>query len=118
MIRNKFGRIGVFAALSTGALTLTGCNNALEGGLTGAAGGALVGLGIGALSGNEGDGAAIGALSGAALGAVIGDQNRRNAEYNYGRGYGGGGGYYYERQNYYQPRYRGRESYHYTPYCD
>lgn len=115
-------RVGALATLSALALTMTGCNNALEGGLAGGALGALGGLAIGGLTGNEGEGAVIGAVSGAALGGIIGDQNRRNAEYRYGGGYGGGhydrdyGNYYYQERTYYQPRYRGRE--HYSPYCD
>ena len=110
--RPSLFRIGGAAALTTVALAMTGCNNAGQGAVSGGIAGALVGLGIGALSGNEGDGAAIGALSGAALGAVIGDQNRRadqrsgyygNRPY-YQDSYGGGGYYYNDA-----PRYRGRE---------
>ena len=47
--------------------------------------GVVAGLGIGALSGNEGDGAAIGAISGAVGGAIIGDQNARNERYSRNR---------------------------------
>ena len=104
------------AALTLLALGLGGCNNALEGGLTGAAGGALVGMGLGSLSGNMGEGAAAGALLGGLGGALIGDQNRRRDEYHsYDRGYGN---YYYQERGYDEPRYRGREHRHYTPYCD
>lgn len=115
-VGNRMGmRAGAVAVLGVMALGLGGCNNALEGGLSGAAGGALVGMGLGSLSGNMGEGAAAGALIGGLGGAIIGDQNRRRDDY---RGYDRGGGYYYEQRGYYQPRYRGREHYHYTPYCD
>lgn len=60
------------------ALAGTGCSNAGQGALSGAAVGALGGLTIGSLSGDAGEGAAIGAVSGAIVGGVIGDQNSRN----------------------------------------
>ena len=63
-----------------GAAALTGCNNAVEGGVTGGAIGALGGLAIGSLTGSAGAGAAIGAVSGAIGGAVIGDQNERRSQ--------------------------------------
>lgn len=59
------------------AASATGCNNAGEGALSGAALGALGGLAIGSLSGDAGAGAAIGAVAGGIGGAVIGDQNER-----------------------------------------
>lgn len=65
------GVAGVSAAM------LTGCNNAGQGALSGAALGALGGMAIGSMSGNMGEGAAIGAAGGAIGGAVLGDQNRR-----------------------------------------
>ena len=80
-IRTRVLRLGLTAVLATGALTLTGCNNAGEGALSGAALGALIGMGIGSTQGEMGDGAAIGALAGAGLGAIIGDQNQRNDRY-------------------------------------
>jgi len=63
-------------------LTSTGCNNAGEGALSGAALGALGGLAIGSVTGSAGKGAAIGAVAGGVGGAVIGDQNQRNARNN------------------------------------
>lgn len=66
-------------ALAALAACLSGCNNAGEGALSGAAVGALGGLAIGSLTGSAGAGAAIGAISGAAVGGVIGDQNERNS---------------------------------------
>jgi uncharacterized lipoprotein NlpE involved in copper resistance len=73
-------------ALTAATFSLTGCNNALEGGVTGGALGGLAGFGIGSAFGDAGKGAAIGAISGAVFGGVQGDQNRRNA----GGGYHGG----------------------------
>lgn len=63
------------------ALTVSGCNNAGEGALSGAAVGALSGLAIGSFTGNAGAGAAIGAVAGGVSGAFIGDQNQRNSRY-------------------------------------
>lgn len=57
--------------------TLTGCNNAGEGALTGAGIGALAGMGLGSLGGKMGIGAAAGAIIGGVGGAIIGDQNAR-----------------------------------------
>ncbi|OYW16502.1 MAG: hypothetical protein B7Z39_00525 [Novosphingobium sp. 12-64-8] len=56
--------------LAGAALTVSGCarNYAAEGGLAGAAGGALIGA---ATDGNVGRGAAIGAAAGGAVGALI-----------------------------------------------
>jgi hypothetical protein len=59
-------------------MCLFGCNNALQGGASGAALGALAGLGLGALTGDMGKGAAAGAIIGGVGGALLGDQNRRN----------------------------------------
>ncbi|MCA9292489.1 MAG: hypothetical protein KDA20_01605 [Phycisphaerales bacterium] len=70
------------AVLVATGLTATGCNSAGEGAASGAAFGALVGMGLGSLSGDMGKGAAAGALIGAAGGAIIGDQNERNDRYN------------------------------------
>ena len=56
-----------------------GCNNAVEGGLSGAGIGALGGLAIGSLTGSAGAGAAIGAIAGGVGGMIIGDQNERNS---------------------------------------
>ncbi len=82
--------VGVVAALIAGgamATTMSGCNNAFEGGASGAGLGALVGMGLGSLGGNMGAGAAAGALIGGLGGAVIGDQNARNGTHvNYGSG--------------------------------
>ncbi|MGP1345089.1 MAG: glycine zipper domain-containing protein [Phycisphaerales bacterium] len=80
--RARNARRAALIATAAAATTLLGCNNALEGGASGAGLGALAGLGIGSLSGNAGEGAAIGAISGALLGGIIGDQNqRREADY-------------------------------------
>ena len=70
---------GVIGASGVLLFSASGCNNALEGGVTGAGAGALAGLAIGSLSGNAGSGAAIGAIAGGLGGAVIGDQNERQS---------------------------------------
>lgn len=69
------------AAVIAGGLTLgnAGCNNALEGGLSGAGLGALTGMAVGSAFGHMGSGAAIGAAAGALGGVIIGDQNERRA---------------------------------------
>lgn len=61
-------------------LGASGCENAGQGAVSGAAIGALGGLAIGSITGEAGAGAAIGAIGGAIGGAVIGDQNRRAEE--------------------------------------
>ncbi|MGH7244489.1 MAG: glycine zipper domain-containing protein [Phycisphaerales bacterium] len=78
---SRSGRSKLSAAVVAGALMLgaTGCNNALEGGLSGAGMGALAGMAIGSVFGQMGAGAAIGAAAGALGGVVIGDQNQRRA---------------------------------------
>jgi hypothetical protein len=99
-------RLGLIAAALTSALGLTGCNNALSGGATGAGLGALAGMGLGSLSGDMGKGAAAGAIIGAVGGAIIGDQNARASS----RSYGGSTYYYtepttvYYERHYYSPR--------------
>lgn len=77
--KGRFNRAGLSAVVVAGALTLggSGCNNALEGGLSGAGLGALAGMAIGSAFGHMGTGAAIGAAAGALGGVVIGDQNAR-----------------------------------------
>ncbi|MFO0832219.1 MAG: glycine zipper domain-containing protein [Phycisphaerales bacterium] len=77
-------RIVTLTSLVLAATGLAGCNNAQEGVFSGAALGALAGMGLGSLSGDMGKGAAAGAIIGGIGGAVLGDQNRRS---------GGGGGY-------------------------
>lgn len=75
----KAGRL--VAALAVGAAVLfgmSGCNNAIQGGATGAALGALGGFGLGALGGHAGVGAAGGAIIGGIGGAILGDQNARS----------------------------------------
>jgi hypothetical protein len=57
--------------------SLSGCNNAGEGALTGAGIGALAGMGLGSLTGHMGSGAAAGAILGGVGGLIIGDQNAR-----------------------------------------
>lgn len=72
----------VLVAATLGSLMLTaGCDNALQGGASGAALGALGGMGIGAMSGNMGEGAAIGAILGGLSGLFIGDQNDRRSRH-------------------------------------
>ena len=92
--------LGTLAAAMTAGST--GCNNALEGGATGAAFGALAGMGLGALSGNMGEGAAAGAILGGLGGAIIGDQNQRHSRpVHYGPGYPQHGGHYHGGYNSY-----------------
>jgi hypothetical protein len=71
------------AGLTVVAVSLTGCNNAGQGLLSGGALGAGAGAIIGSLSGNAGTGAAIGAVAGGLGGAVIGDQNERRSYQSY-----------------------------------
>lgn len=94
--------------LASSALLLVGCNSAGEGAVAGGFLGALGGLAIGALSGNEGDGAVIGAVSGAAIGGIIGDQNAQNnrssyprqrSGYDYDSGYNHRSGYGHSHRN-------------------
>lgn len=77
--RAGMARVAV-GLVGAGAVVMSGCNNAGEGALSGAAIGALSGLAIGSLTGSAGKGAAIGAIGGAVAGGVIGDQNQRNRE--------------------------------------
>jgi uncharacterized protein YqgC (DUF456 family) len=65
----------------------TGCNNAGEGALSGAAIGAGAGAIIGSFTGSAGIGAIIGGAAGAIGGGVVGDQNARNASYRNNTGY-------------------------------
>jgi len=74
---------GIAAAVLLG---LGGCDNAIQGFTSGAALGALAGMGLGSLSGDMGEGAAAGAIIGGLGGAVLGDQNYRRGSW------GGGGG--------------------------
>jgi osmotically inducible lipoprotein OsmB len=79
MTTNKYIKKLTALALLTGVtLSMTACNNAGEGALSGAGLGALGGLAIGSVTGSAGRGAAIGAVAGGVSGAVIGDQNQRN----------------------------------------
>lgn len=80
--RNRHGihRWVALATIAAASTSLVGCNNAVEGGVSGGGMGALAGLGIGSLFGMAGEGAAIGAIGGAVVGSVIGDQNERNAQ--------------------------------------
>jgi hypothetical protein len=79
---SKAGRLGAAMLVAVGSvLGMSGCDNAVEGGASGAALGALVGLGLGSLTGDMGKGAAAGALVGGLGGAILGDQNRRNRDY-------------------------------------
>ena len=74
--KNKILNCLFFSSL----MFLTSCNNAWQGGASGAALGALAGMGIGSLTGDMGKGAAAGAIVGGVGGAILGDQNRRRSE--------------------------------------
>lgn len=78
-LRRRAGRLTGLAALVAACAVGTGCNNAGEGALSGAALGAAGGAAIGSLYGDVGKGAIIGAVAGGLGGAVIGDQNERRA---------------------------------------
>ena len=89
---------GVLAASS---LSLTSCQTAGEGALTGAAIGAVGGAIIGNQSGDAGKGALLGGAAGAAAGGLIGNENqKRNRAY-----------YYRNGQRYQDPRYQNSRSY-------
>ena len=75
--RKGFVKVALASTVLAVGMTAAGCNNAGEGAVSGAALGALVGMGLGSLSGDMGTGAAAGALIGGAGGAIIGDQNER-----------------------------------------
>ncbi len=77
--RNASRRLGVLAGVALLGATVSGCNNAGQGAVSGATLGALAGMGIGSLSGDMGKGAAAGAIIGGVGGAIIGDQNRRKS---------------------------------------
>ena len=81
MLTAQIRNIARSAAILTAGAALvcsTGCSNAGEGVLSGAAIGAGGGAIIGSMLGHAGTGAAIGAVGGAVTGGVIGDQNQRN----------------------------------------
>lgn len=78
-LRSPSHRLGWLAGLALVGASVSGCNNAGQGALSGATLGALAGMGIGSLSGDMGKGAAAGAIIGGIGGAVIGDQNRRKS---------------------------------------
>lgn len=73
-------------ALATVSLSLTSCQTAGEGALSGAALGAATGAIIGNQSGDAGKGALLGGAVGAAGGALIGNENNKKNRTNY-RGY-------------------------------
>jgi len=77
------GRASAVSLAAVTVLGVSGCNNAGQGALSGAAIGGLAGLGIGSLGGNAGKGAALGAIVGAVGGAVLGDQNNRSSSDRY-----------------------------------
>jgi len=79
-------RASLIACVATFALAATGCNNAVEGTLSGAALGAGTGAVIGSFFGSAGTGAAVGAVGGALGGGVIGDQNDRRTAQHQSRG--------------------------------
>lgn len=70
-------RVAALGATVGIAVLGSGCNNAGEGALSGAALGAAGGAAIGSLYGDLGKGAVIGAVAGGLGGAVMGDQNER-----------------------------------------
>ncbi|MBX3315802.1 MAG: hypothetical protein KF902_02945 [Phycisphaeraceae bacterium] len=72
-------RVGWLACAALFGATAVGCNNAGQGAASGAAIGALAGMGLGSLSGNMGKGAAAGAIIGGVGGLIIGDQNARRS---------------------------------------
>jgi hypothetical protein len=78
----RLARFALAASLCAVLPLVSGCDNAVQGGASGAGIGALSGLAIGSLSGNAGKGAVIGAVAGGLGGAVLGDQNRRTSERN------------------------------------
>jgi len=78
----RVARFAIVASLCAALPLVSGCDNAVQGGASGAGIGALSGLAIGSLSGNAGKGAVIGAVAGGVGGAVLGDQNRRTNERN------------------------------------
>ncbi len=65
--------------LSIATLVASGCSNGGEGALSGAALGAIAGMGLGSLSGDMGKGAAAGAIVGGLGGLILGDQNARRS---------------------------------------
>jgi hypothetical protein len=81
--RSARSRLALCGALVLATLSLSGCNNALEGGASGAALGGIAGFGLGSLSGDAGKGAAAGAIGGAILGGILGDQNNRRGSSGY-----------------------------------
>ncbi len=77
--RSTARRLGWLTGIALTMATVTGCNNAGQGAVSGATLGALAGMGIGSLSGNMGKGAAAGAIIGGVGGLIIGDQNNRKS---------------------------------------
>ena len=78
LARSVRGTILVSGLTLSAFSVATGCNNAGEGALSGAALGAGAGAIIGSFTGSAGLGAIIGGAAGALGGGVIGDQNARN----------------------------------------
>lgn len=79
--RSRLASKGFATVLLCGAMAMgsAGCDNGLQGLGSGAALGAVAGMGLGSLSGNMGKGAAAGAIIGGLGGLILGDQNRRNS---------------------------------------
>jgi hypothetical protein len=90
MTRNTHSRKGLAVVLAAIPLTLTGCNNGVQGAFSGAALGSLAGLGIGSVTGDRSDAVTMGAILGGVGGAIIGDQNARASAYSTRGDYGGG----------------------------
>ena len=72
-------------ALAAISLSITSCQTAGLGALSGAALGAATGAIIGNQSGNAGEGALIGGAAGAAGGALIGNENQKRNRAYYGQ---------------------------------
>jgi outer membrane lipoprotein SlyB len=75
----RLGRSLLGTALVSLVALVSGCSNGGEGALSGAALGAIAGMGLGSLSGDMGKGAAAGAIVGGLGGLILGDQNARRS---------------------------------------
>ncbi len=117
--RRPLGRaLAAGAVLAFAGLGASGCSNAGEGLISGAGLGAISGLIIGSTVGDPGAGAAIGAAIGGGVGAVVGDQNERNAQNQYYRGYDRDRGYDAYEHREYRHRAPRRTYYEYEEYTE
>ena len=87
IMTTKWRRGLAIVAAAVPALIMGGCNNGVQGALSGAALGSLAGLGIGSVTGDRSDAVTIGAILGGVGGAIIGDQNARASAYSVGGGH-------------------------------